>query len=414
MQSGIKTSTNIKIPLSFILFGLAAFVFAQWILFVESGELVSGQFRIPAVWMSAHLLILGFCVMIAMGAMYQLVPVAFLTPVWNQTFGFIQFFVTASGIAVFSLLLGFRTNIAVYGGALAVIGVLMFIFQMIKTLQKQKTKNVMSRFVCAALLCFLLTITAGFLLAWNLSYGGILKHDSILYSHITFGTAGWFTNLIFGFSYKLVPMFSLSHGFSMKWAKPSFLTYTAGLTVTIIAYWANRFPNLLTAGFLLLFLGFLFFVLDMKEILDKRMKKQLDEPFVFSLTAIANGFMIHILAALFVIFGYNSYEAWSWLIYLYITTWILFSILGYLYKIVPFLWWTHKYSDKIGKEKVPTLKDMMNIRLGVILYWLFIVSTVGIIISVSLQSGIMLMIFQGLFSLTSVIYVVSIIHVLIK
>lgn len=124
----------------------------------------------------------------------------------------------------------------------------------------------MSRFVCAALLCFLLTITAGFLLAWNLSYGGILKHDSILYSHITFGTAGWFTNLIFGFSYKLVPMFSLSHGFSMKWAKPSFLTYTAGLTVTIIAYWANRFPNLLTAGFLLLFLGFLFFVLDISSI----------------------------------------------------------------------------------------------------------------------------------------------------
>lgn len=101
MQSGIKTSTNIKIPLSFILFGLAAFVFAQWILFVESGELVSGQFRIPAVWMSAHLLILGFCVMIAMGAMYQLVPVAFLTPVWNQTFGFIQFFVTLPELLYF-------------------------------------------------------------------------------------------------------------------------------------------------------------------------------------------------------------------------------------------------------------------------------------------------------------------------
>jgi hypothetical protein len=41
--------------------------------------------------------------MVAMGSIYQLVPVAFLTKIWNEKFGFIQFFVTALGIAAFLL-----------------------------------------------------------------------------------------------------------------------------------------------------------------------------------------------------------------------------------------------------------------------------------------------------------------------
>ena len=72
--------------------------------------------------------------MTAMGAMYQLIPVAFLTSIWNQKLGFIQFFITAIGLTSFAILLGFRTNIAVYGGALVVIGILIFIFQMTKTM----------------------------------------------------------------------------------------------------------------------------------------------------------------------------------------------------------------------------------------------------------------------------------------
>ena len=63
-------------------------------------------------------------------------------------------------------------------------------------------------------------------------------------------------------------------------------------------------------------------------------------------------------------------------------------MLGYLYKIVPFLVWTHKYSEKVGKEKVPTLKEMMNEKLGVILYRLFTISIFGIIVSAAFSSGL--------------------------
>ena len=409
----MKSDTNIKLPLGFIIFALLAFAVSQIILFFNSSELLVGMFRIPKIWMSAHFLLLGFAVMTAMGAMYQLIPVAFLTSIWNQKLGFIQFFITAIGLTSFALLLGFRTNIAVHGGALVVIGILIFIFQMTKTMLKLEKFTTMAAFVISALACLLLTVTAGFLLAWNLAFGETFDHVSILLSHMTLGLAGWFTLLIMGLSYKMVPMFSLSHGFTNKWTDPALYTYLTGLAVTIISYWVHL-PTIRAVGLLLLFIGYGFFALDMKEILAKRVKKKLDKPFSFSITAIWNGLILHFIAFLAALFNLNSENVWGWIIYLYMMTWIIFSMLGYLYKIVPFLVWTHKYSEMVGKEKVPTLKEMMNEKLGAILYRLFTISIFGIIVSVAFSSGIALFIFLGIQALASIIFAITIIRVLLK
>ncbi len=411
MMPQMKTETNIKLPFSFILYGLVALVLSQVILFISNDALVAGQFRIPDIWMGAHFLLLGWAVMIVMGAMYQLVPVAFLTPIWNETFGFIQFGVTAVGITAFSILLGFKPDSAIYGGMLAILGVLMFLFQMLKTILSQQTKNTMTYFVVGALVSFFITIGFGFLLAWNLAYGGIASHNTILYSHIVMGVAGWFTLLIFGFSYKLVPMFSLSHGFSMKFAKPAFFSYIAGLLVLISGFWLVA-SFIQTIGWLVLLVGFSLFVLDIKEILTKRLKKKLDKPFTFALLAIANGLVIHVLAFLLSLFNNANAKLWSWLIFLYVMTWIIFSILGYLNKIVPFLWWTHKYSDKVGKTKVPMLKEMINEKLSVTIFVLFVISVVGLTIGALAEVALLVMLFQALLTIASIAYVISIVRIL--
>jgi hypothetical protein len=410
--NNLKSATTIKLPISFIVYALVAFVASQVILFVNSSPMVVGQFRIPDIWMGAHFLLLGFAVMIAMGAMYQLVPVAFLTPIWSEKFGFVQFTVTALGIGLFAILLRVDPSKAIFGGVLTIIGMMMFIMQMVKTIVRQEKKSVMTYIVLVAIFCLTLAFLAGFLLAWNMAFGGILNHNTILYSHITLGIAGWFTLLIFGFSYKLVPMFSLSHGFSMKWAKPTFITYLLGLLTLIVSFWIQANP-VTTIGWFLLFLGFLFFVFDMTEILQKRMKKKLDKQFIFSLIAILNGLIIHFVALFGSLFQLNSTSFWGWLIFLYIFSWVIFSILGYLYKIVPFLWWTHKYADKIGKEKVPTLKQMINEKQSVIILSLFFIGILGVTISVLLQVGTGVFVFQGLLSLASILFAISIIRILL-
>ncbi|WP_313893567.1 hypothetical protein [Psychrobacillus sp.] len=411
INTNFQSNTNIKLPLAFILYALLAFVAAQFLLLFHSNLLIDSQFRLPTIWMGAHFLLLGFAAMIAMGAMYQLVPVAFLTPIWSQKLGAIQFSFTLVGITSLSLLLGIKPDIAVYGGILTIIGMVLFIFQMALTIGKQKKKNIITYFVLAAITCFFLTILAGFLLAWNIAYGGISSHNTILTSHITLGVAGWFTLLIFGFSYKLVPMFSLAHGFSMKWAKLAFFSYLVGLLVVIVSF-GMQDTTLRTGGWLLLFCGFTFFVLDMKDILSKRLKKRLDKPFMFSLLAIVNGLIIHFIAFMLSLFAVNHLTIWSWLIFLYVMSWIIFSILGYLYKIVPFLWWTFKYADKIGKEQVPNLKDMFNEKWSVLLFILFIVGITGLTAGALVQISMLVFFFQALLAITSLAYASSIVRIL--
>ncbi|MBU6079933.1 hypothetical protein [Allobacillus halotolerans] len=412
-MSGIKSDTAIKLPISFILCALVAFVTSLFILLVNSQELLAGQFRFPEIWMGAHFLLLGFAVMIAMGAMYQLVPVAFLTPIWNQSFGFVQFYVTVVGIIFLSIMLGINPSLAIYGGILTVIGILMFTFQMLKTLAKRKENTAMSHLVLAAILCFLLTILAGLSLTWNFAFGGMANHSSILYSHIAFGVAGWFTLLIFGFSYKLVPMFSLSHGASMKRAKPSFYMYVFGLLLLILSFWLNQ-SFIQPLSWLFLLIGFGLFALDIKEILTKRLRRKLDKPFHFATLAIINGWVIHVAAFFISLFHIDDPVIWSWLIFLYIFCWIIFSILGYLFKIVPFLWWTHKYAERIGKESVPTLKEMINEKVSGYLFIVFYVALFGILISTSIQSGVTLFFFLAILTVNGLLYALSIVAVLFK
>src|SRR5690606_37726380 len=97
-----SNETNIKLPFSFIIFSMIALIGSQALLLFHGDFIINGRFRVPAIWSAAHLFILGWALMVAMGAMYQLVPVAFLTPIWNEKFGFIQFGVTALGILIFA------------------------------------------------------------------------------------------------------------------------------------------------------------------------------------------------------------------------------------------------------------------------------------------------------------------------
>src|SRR5690625_1249475 len=118
------------------------------------------------------------------------------------------------------------------------------------------------------------------------------------------------------------------------------------------------------------------------------------------------------LAILLNLIDIHNQSIWSWLFFLYIMGWIVFSILGYLYKIVPFLWWTHKYSDVIGKEKVPTLKDMINEKMSVILFTMFFIGLVGLTIGGLLGIGVLVFIFQALLTGTALLYAVSVLRIL--
>lgn len=413
LPQNLGSETNIKLPFSFIIFSLIALVASQLVLLFNGTMMTGGSFRIPAIWSAAHLLILGWALMVAMGSMYQLVPVAFLTKIWNERFGFIQFFVTAFGIISFTAALYWSPQNAMIPGILTLLGILMFLFQMVMTLKMQAKPNILTAFVGTALVCLFLTITLGITLIYCLKTGaGAGYYQAIFKSHLLMGLTGWFTLLIFGFSYKMVPMFSLSHGFPMIHAKYVYGFYVTGLAITLLSFFSGQ-SILLKTGFFLLLVGFSIFSWHISIIIKKRLKKKLDKPFSFALSAIGFGNIIHLTAFILVWFPHFK-DFVGPLVYTYILLWIILSITGYLYKIVPFLWWTYKYSKEIGKVKVPALKDMMNERLIVPVLSSFIAAVLVIFSSLIVKSAILFNIGQFVVSIVFIVIAFSIINVLKK
>lgn len=413
IPQNLGSETNIKLPFSFILFSILAMILSQTLFLFNGESLINGIYRIPAIWSAAHLFILGWALMIAMGSMYQLVPVAFLTPIWSEKFGFIQFGVTSVGIIWFAGALYFSPGSALIPGVVMLLGILLFIVQMGMTLRKQAKPNILTLFVGSALLCLFITIAFGITLVISMNTGFAGSYyTSIFKSHILIGTAGWFTLLIFGFSYKMAPMFSLSHGYPMNIAKSVFGVYAAGLIMVVLSFFLKHYI-LLTGGFLLLLIGFSLFLYHISIIVKKRIKKKLDRPFSFALLAIVFGVIIHFLA--FIAAATNTlYVFVGPLMVAYLFLWIAFSIIGYLYKIVPFLWWTHKYSQIIGKKDVPALKDMINEKLALPLFIIFILG-VGIVSSgLVLGLAALFYIGQSLILLASIIFGGAILAVMKK
>jgi hypothetical protein len=407
------SETNIKLPISFIFFSLFALVLSQIQLLVNGQLMTDGTFRIPVIWSSAHLLVLGWALMAAMGAMYQLVPVAFLTNIWNERFGFIQFFVTAVGITSFAVMLYWSPQNAIIPGVLTLLGILMFLVQMVMTLSKQAKPTIMTAFVGSSLVCLFVTISLGITLIYSLKTGFASEYyQSIFKAHLLMGVTGWFTLLIFGFSYKMVPMFSLSHGFPMVQAKYVYGFYFSGLVVSLVSFFTNN-SILLKIGFLLLLIGFSIFSWHIKIIIKKRLKKTLDKPFRFALVAIGFGNVIH-LAAFIMLWNQDVGHFAGPLIYVYLLLWIVLSIVSYLYKIVPFLWWTYKYSKEIGKNKVPSLKEMMNEKIVPTLFSLFIVAVLIVYCALTFHVAILFNIGQFVLSIVFIIIAISILKVLKK
>lgn len=102
-------------------------------------------------------------------------------------------------------------------------------------------------------------------------------------------------------------------------------------------------------GYLLLLLAYGLALYDAYRILKNRMKRALDIG------------VRHYLAGLFFLglallaLPFHPVAAALW----FALGFVGLVVTGMLYKILPFLVWTHRYAKRAGKEKVPLLKEML-------------------------------------------------------
>ncbi|MBI5166949.1 MAG: hypothetical protein HY998_04305 [candidate division NC10 bacterium] len=399
---------SLRLPFCYLFAALAAFLVLNLLFVIERGGFSSSFFRQGQVMALAHLAALGWITMTAMGAMFQLIPVVLEVPLWSERLGQVQFWVYLVGVLGFvGSLWSLRFTWAPLFAFVLFLALSQFLLNLGMTLVGVRRWDWTGYHIVAALLYLAATAFLGLLLALNLGTGFLGPQVlGFLKGHVYLAVWGWVSLLIVGVSYKLLPMFALSHGYSEGAGKASFVVGNLGVLGLFFGFILGDGEGIwLLASSLLLFLAILLYAVQTYLILKSRRRK-LDVALYHSGAAILYllaAAVLGILSSLGLLpTGFQFYYTYA---YLGLMGWISLFIVGQMYKIVPFLAWFHKYSHKVGLEPVPLMKDMFDERLAMAQFYLMNLGILGTSLAFLVNNGRAVGVFGFLVLLGAVIFI---------
>jgi len=342
--------------------------------FLFSFDVVDFSYSNIKVLGFTHLFLLGFVMMVIFGAMAQLVPV-----VLEVGHFAVELFYSIWPLLLIGTLLmvfGFLYSPALlpYGGVVVLTSMMIFVMEIFMTLSKVKKLNLVMSSVLISNTFLFFGIIFGLLMA--LSYAGTIDVNisSLLKGHIYMVVGGYILITIMGLSIVLVPMFTLSHGFSMRPLEISISMMSLGVvSVVLSALFKVVFLEYL--GYTLSFtsLGFYFYIIYI--IYKTRPRKENDVYAISLMFSYISMLLAVAIGIAYFIFGHEVLLlASAWLLFY---GFIGFLITGHIYKIIPFLVWFEKFSPLVGKQKVPMLADMVPQKSS---QAQFIFSAVGVVL----------------------------------
>ena len=346
-----------KLIAPFFIIGCFFYIAATLAVFLFSAQDLT--YMSSTVMSFTHLFLLGFVMMTIFGAMAQLVPVVLEV----GHFGVELFYAIWPLLLIGTLLMvvGFLYSPAMlpYGGTVVLISMMIFVGEIFLTIKKvQKLNFVMSSVVIANTFLFF-GIIFGLLMA--LAYAGTISIDisQMLRAHVYCVVGGYIGITIMGLSIVLVPMFTLSHSFSLIPLRVAITLLSLGVTSVIFSTLLDM-EVLEYVGYFSSFLALPFYFYIIYIIYKTRPRKEND---IYAISMMfAYLAMVVALCLAIVYFLFHKEEV------LLASAWVLFfgffgfMITGHIYKIIPFLVWFERFSPLVGKQKVPMLADMVPRR----------------------------------------------------
>jgi len=279
--------------------------------------------------------------MVALGLLYQFVPVVAMAPLQFPYLAVVHAAIATAGTVC--IVLGFQESafaLVRTGGALALTGLGIELLVLIATAMRGKPP-IPVRGSLLALLWLCATMAIGSWMA-ELLYRGFPVSRLIRY-HAAFGLAGFFVTIITAITFRLLRMFERVN------REPRALPVTIGSTVVAVALASgNILGGLAAVALAALFGGELIAIGRARNPAYQR------ETFAYS----AFGAVAALAAALCYVSGLVG-AAIEILLWLFIGT----TIIGYLQRIVPFIWWIAR-SQREGARNIPSLREMNNSGLG--------------------------------------------------
>jgi len=324
-----------SIPFRF--FGAAVlFHVAFWVLLFFGAEdlsrFVGGQ---GPVLGAIHSLTLGVFAMAAMGAAFQLLPVATKAPLMAVWPARLASWLAIPGTAL--LVTGMTTSLhelQALGGLLAIGGLVIFVMLVADNLRRTSGMVLVTSNAWVAVLSLVAILGLGFLLIVDQEHGLLPDHGRVAIAHMVLATYGFMGMLAIGFSYILVPMFALSPAPSAAMGKSSLALSVIALVLTVGGVLSSS-AALIVVGTIVGLVGVVLHLRLMVETLDRRMRKQLGPSFVlvrlawvflplsFVLGSAMTGDLVSRAPALF---GFAA-----------LVGWLLTFVVAMLQRIVPFL-----------------------------------------------------------------------------
>ncbi len=360
---GITTSQSppFSLPIRYMLLGMVGFLVFAVDLVIQSSGLNGHNTFLPSIVALTHLLTLGSLLAFVMGAVYQLSTVAFLVPIKTVTVAKWNFWLYAISIVglIISMMVWWVMGLMIFG-TLAVIAIYLYSLIIIWSVMATNLRGAMQWFVLSAHVYLIVAVSLALLLIISFMVPGFLAnvYQPLLLSHIIFAAGGFFTFLAMGFSFKLLPMFTLSHGFSTSRQKWTLILLHIALWAFIAGIWLNDRSALWVAGIIGI-AAFINHLFDVRGIMKKRLRKNTEAPIYAVLIAAYSGGFAFLL--LFVQLGVALQIAgWQEIVTFYLMGWITLTVMGFAYKIIPFLIWNERFRKKIGKEKTPMIADLLH------------------------------------------------------
>jgi cbb3-type cytochrome oxidase subunit 1 len=370
--SGLTTSraASLSLPLRYMVAGLLFAVLAFGFATAYAPSFLDGAFLTPHLLAVTHLTALGWLTMIAMGALYQFVPVVLDVPIFSERLGKVQFYPYLAGVLGLAYEMGSgRLQAVAWPAGLLVLAIGLFLYNMARTLAAVEHWPLTGWFIVAALTSLGLVVTAGFVLALNLILGFLpLSQLAFVEAHAHLAALGWLGLLVIGVSYKLTPMFALSHPFD-EWrlGRPVFVLMTAAVAGLFVSLLLRLGTEALLGCWLLAAMAIGLYAWDYATMLRVRRRRPIDLTQRHNIAGVC-GLLLAALLGLALVIGPSTAPLHPRLQLAYavmaLAGWLGLTTLGQLYKIVPFLVWTHRFAPRMGKEKVPLLKDLYPQRLA--------------------------------------------------
>ena len=365
--------TSTKKHLSVTVYYLLIAMGMGWPALMATGRLLSlwktGNTLSPLSLAAIHTLVLGSMMTIAFGVLYQIVPIAFQAPPVARHVLF--WHLPIHLLSVILMVIGFLHSRFLWvgiGGSMLLIAAGVYFAFVLQSFRKARNKTPVHRSLTIPFVSLLLVILVGIFQAF-------VPQDvtqSVVMTHVLLGGLAFWGGLVLVLSYKLFPMFIISHGYKASLVRTASL-YFSGVALWLVKEWlpSQAWTPLDMAVTILILYGLISFVVDMIAVVRARKRKRIVLPLYDAMVATAAIVIaqVWILALLWL----HDTRSIVYAVYLFAFGGLIPLMFAYMQKIVPFLWFEYRFSKRPERKTAPLIDDMVPKRpaqTGFIIYYI--------------------------------------------